>query len=76
MKNTTSTVTINKAKYWVLVKTKKTEKPLAWLIMEGKNTQKEYINNPSAEKKKITTNATTNKQRDILNNFNPIHLKT
>lgn len=29
MKNTASTVTINKAKYWVLVKTKKTEKPLA-----------------------------------------------
>lgn len=74
MKNTTITVTINKAKYWVLVKTKKTEKPLAWLIREGKNTQKKYVNNPSAEKK-ITTNATTSKQKDSLN-FNPIHLKT
>lgn len=36
MKKITKYVTemINKAKYWVLVKTKKTEKPLSWLIKE------------------------------------------
>lgn len=41
-----------------------------------KHTQKESINNPRAEKTKVSINATTNEQEDILNNFNPIHLKT
>lgn len=33
-------------------------------------------NNPGAGKTKTALNAMTNKQEDILNNFNPLHLKT
>jgi len=64
---------INKAKYWVLVKTKKIDKLLVW-YQGGKNPEGMHIIIGLKRKRELSMLHVIN--NDIFNNFSPIHLET